>query len=97
MYDVYLNYFHQALFEEKGNAVCSALSVHLALAMLHNGAKGETAEKLNKALCLSTDLESTNQGFKKLVSKLHVCIYIIFGDHSIYSTIKFQNLISLHY
>jgi serine protease inhibitor len=63
----------QALSEEKGNVVCSALSVHLALAMLHAGAKGETAEELSKALCLATDLESSNQGFKELVTNLHVC------------------------
>jgi serine protease inhibitor len=69
------------LFEENkgnvflGNVVCSTLGVHLALAVLQNGAKGETAEKLNKALCLSThDLESTNQGFKELFTYLHVCI-----------------------
>jgi serine protease inhibitor len=65
----------QALSEEiKGNVVCSALSVQLALAMLHTGAKGETAKKLKKALCLmSTDLEATYQGFKELVNILQVC------------------------
>jgi serine protease inhibitor len=48
--------------EIKGNVVCSALSVQLALAMLHTGAKGETAKKLKKPLCLmSTDLEATNR------------------------------------
>ena len=68
----------QALSEEiKGNVVCSALSVQLALAMLHTGAKGETAKKLKKALCLPTDLEATNHGFKELVTKLQVCRLII--------------------
>lgn len=60
--------------EEKGNVVFSPLSVHLAMAMVHAGAKGETAKELSKALCLPTDmdLEMLNRGFNEIINKFNV-------------------------
>jgi hypothetical protein len=44
----------------------------MALAMLHPGAKGKTANCLTKALCLPGNVETACEELGKLVSKMKV-------------------------
>ncbi|MDR2682843.1 MAG: serpin family protein [Dysgonamonadaceae bacterium] len=56
-----------SLQEEDENVVLSPLSLHMALAMVWNGANGETKEAIQQTLCLSDfSPEEVNAYFKKL-------------------------------
>ncbi|XP_057655006.1 antichymotrypsin-2-like isoform X2 [Diorhabda carinulata] len=54
------------------NFVFSGLSAETVLALLANGAKGETRSQLLKGLSLPENLDSTNNGYKELLPSLNI-------------------------
>lgn len=62
----------EAQANPEGNIVISPLSIHDALTMTLNGARGQTATQMRTALCLDElELEQANQAWADLITRLH--------------------------
>ncbi|XP_049951528.1 serpin B6-like [Schistocerca serialis cubense] len=61
---------YKILSEVKGNLFFSPTSMQVILALVHLGAKGNTAQEIADGLCLPSDKETIENGFRELTNRL---------------------------
>ena len=57
---------YQVLRGREGNLFCSPASISLALAMAHDGARGETQDQMTQALHVALDPDRLHPAFNRL-------------------------------
>jgi len=69
--DVFALTIYRELSKSDGNIFFSPYSIHTALAMLYEGARGKTAEDMERVLHLPSNPTVRHSGFRKLITVLN--------------------------